>query len=41
MKISSKDKYEFIDAKNIVVSAFSKAEFDALIAKCGEEGLAD
>lgn len=36
-----KDKYEFIDAKNIVVSAFSKAEFDALIAKCGEEGLAD
>ena len=31
-----KDKYEFIDAKNIVVSAFSKAEFDALIAKCGE-----
>ena len=36
-----KDKYEFIDAKNIVVSAFSKEEFDALIAKCGEEGLAD
>ena len=36
-----KDKYEFIDTKNIVVSAFSKAEFDALIAKCGEEGLAD
>ena len=36
-----KVKYEFIDAKNIVVSAFSKEEFDALIAKCGEEGLAD
>jgi len=36
-----KDKYEFIDAKNIVVSAFSKDEFDALIAKCGEDGLAD
>ena len=36
-----RDKYEFIDAKNIVVSAFSKAEFDALIAKCGEDGLAD
>ncbi len=36
-----KDKYEFIDAKNIIVSAFSKAEFDALIAKCGKEGLAD
>ena len=36
-----KDKYEFIDAKNIVVSAFSKAEFDALIAKCGEDGLAE
>ena len=36
-----KEKYEFIDAKNIVVSAFSKAEFDALIAKCGKEGLAD
>ncbi len=36
-----KEKYEFIDAKNIIVSAFSKAEFDALIAKCGKEGLAD
>ncbi len=36
-----KVKYEFIDAKNIVVSAFSKEEFDALIAKCGKEGLAD
>jgi hypothetical protein len=36
-----KEKYKFIDAKNIVVSAFSKAEFDALIAKCGKEGLAD
>ena len=36
-----KDKYEFIDAKNIVVSAFSKDEFDVLIAKCGQEGLTD
>ena len=36
-----KVKYEFIDAKNIVVSAFSKDEFDVLIAKCGQEGLAD
>ena len=36
-----KEKYKFIDAKNIVVSAFSKAESDELIAKCGKEGLAD
>ena len=36
-----KEKYKFIDAKNILVSAFSKDEFDELIAKCGKEGLAD